>query len=56
VRAGDQPFLELRDRELLPLVAQLLADERVRDIIVHTQRREIRAYVAAADAGCGGEP
>jgi hypothetical protein len=38
--------LVVHGRDLMPLVARLLADARVQDIVVRPRTREVRAHVA----------
>ena len=56
VRVSGQPSsddaapLVVHGRNLMPLVARLLADARVQDIVVRPRIREVRAHVLAPAA------
>ena len=54
--ANDEtPSLVVHGRNLMPLVARLLADTRVQDVVVRPRIREIRAHVLSpADARSEG--
>jgi hypothetical protein len=43
---NETPPLVVYGRDLMPLVAQLLGDARVQDIVVRPRIREVRAHVA----------
>ena len=47
--------LVVHGRNLMPLVARLLADARVQDIVVRPRIREIRAHVRAPASVAGEE-
>lgn len=47
--------LVVHGRNLMPLVARLVADARVQDIVVRPRIREVRAHVSAPASARGGE-
>lgn len=49
----DAPSLVVHGQDLMPLVARLLADARVDNVVVRPRAREVRAEVRARPAGRG---
>jgi hypothetical protein len=43
--SNDAPYLVVKGHNLMPLVARLIADARVQDIVVRPRIREVRAHI-----------
>jgi hypothetical protein len=52
---NDAPSLVVHGPDLMPLVARLIADDRVQDLVVRPRAREVRARIAAPAAARGEE-